>query len=200
MMTWARHPIPDEMHNNFRHSVDDRNIRFQMHFDSGEVWNYHDSRTWGKLQLVENVNQIYDDPQIQRYGPDWLKDRPLAVLKIMRYNQLSKRSIKDVLTDQTISAGVGNYLAVEACHRAQIHPLTPRILMFAARLAPLLTKVGLLIDESLKKDNHDHWLVFEKAGQVCPTCHQGIIQYVKDGKTAKRGSYFCPICQPGPEV
>lgn len=193
-MTWARHPTPDDMHENFRHNVDDRNIRFRLIMSNDEVWNYHDSRTWGKWQLVENVANICEDPQIQKYGPDWLKETGKAFDSLMIC--ITKRAAKDVLTDQNISAGIGNYLAVEALHRAKIHPRRTWNTLTVDQKSNLLYDVSSFIDESLKRDDHSHWLVFEKAGQVCKTCGKGTIQYLKDGASAKRGSYFCNVCQP----
>lgn len=194
MMTWAKHPTPDDMHENFRHSVDDRNIRFRMFMDNGDVWNYHDSRTWGKLQLVEGVSSILDDEQIARYGPDWVKSPHEALDAIVDHR--SRRAAKDVLTDQNVSAGVGNYLAVEAMHRAGVYPRTSWSELGRNTRWLIGEMLRELIDESFNSSNHSHWRIFEKRGQLCPSCEQGIIEYVKDGASAKRGSYYCPICQP----
>ena len=49
----------------------------------------------------------------------------------------------------------------------------------------------------LSNPDHSHWKVFKKKGMSCKTCYSDIA-YIKDDKSqaSKRGSYFCPKCQP----
>jgi len=178
----------DGIYKNFLHSVNDGNVRVRFHLDDGQIWNYHDPRTWGKWEIR---SPLLSTPS---RGPDWISDQPAAILALQSYQ--SKRTVKDVLCDQSISAGLGNYLAVEACFLAGIHPHARWSALTDHTKRHLGRAAAKIVNDSLASDSHAHWNVFDKAGKQCPIHAEQSILYTKDGKNGKRGSYFCPICQP----
>jgi len=182
----------DGIKDNFLHNVNEAGIRFRLALNDGQIWNYHDPRTWGRLELVDG-DYPSSDPQIARMGPDWIKSPRAANWELTSTS--STRTLKDLLTDQSVAAGVGNYLAVEACFLTKKHPLGRWNQLTEYEKDLLAFNVEAFINLSLKKDDHSHWSVFGKAYETCPSCRSTNIQYVKDSKSAKRGSYFCPTCQ-----
>lgn len=180
----------DPIHANFLHSVNDENVRLRIHLDDGQIWNYHDPRTWGKWWL-KPYKALLDDPYMQGLGPDWLKEPARAKEKLQGAG--SKRPLKEVLCDQTITAGLGNYLACEVAHRARIHPHTGFALLRPIQRTILNDEIEEFVALCMKSGDHSHWAVFDKLGEGCKNCGTPIA-YAKDG-SGKRGSYYCPICQ-----
>lgn len=181
----------DPIHENFLHPIDDRHVRMYFLFDDGQAWNYFDSRTWGKW-WIKPYAQLTDDPYMKGLGPDWLR-QPIEAEEALRESQ-ARKSLKDVLTDQTIAAGIGNYLACEAAFRAGQHPHKSYRKITQKGRERLGEAIEDLLRESAKSNDHSHWCVFDRKGEPCRKCGAKIV-YAKDGHS-KRGSYFCSECQP----
>lgn len=188
----ARSTEIDRIVENFLHKINPRNVRVRAHFDDGQIWWYHDGRTWGKW-YPRVGSSMRDDPYFKGYGPDWFQE-PLKAQDRLVSNR-SRRTTKDVLTDQKVTAGIGNYLAVEACFLACIHPHKRYDEVTTEERQILADKLLEFIELSFRKYDHEHWHVFGRTGQPCPRHPAASIRYVKDSGES-RGSYFCPICQP----
>lgn len=177
------------IHLNFLHDVSPANVRLKMHLDDGQVWNYHDARTWGKWFLRNQTDTYFDE-----LGPDWLVDSIHAMYALRSHN--SGRTVKAVLTDQNLTAGLGNYLACEACAKAGIHPHRRWNTLSEATKQKLAQTCHVECLAALNSDDHKHWKVFNRRGEPCLLHPNVRIEYAKDGPNGKRGSYFCPSCQP----
>lgn len=183
------------IHEQFLHIVNDKTIRLKAHFSDGQIWHYHDSRTWGKWYLRNGAN-MRDDPYFAKYGPDWLTERSEARTALI--NHKSGRTLKDVLCDQKVTSGLGNYLACEIAFKASIHPHRIWNQLTLSERFCLPSVIEKFVDQSMESDGHEHWGVFKRDGLLCPRDSTHNIAYVKD-KGGQRGSYFCPTCQPPPE-
>lgn len=93
--------------------------RLRLRFEGGAELALTDPRRFGRIWLAEEPEQ---HPRIKRLGPDPLLQgfpsaRDLGI-------RLSKRKapIKFVLLDQTLFAGVGNWLADEILYQARLSP------------------------------------------------------------------------------
>lgn len=185
----------DPIHDNFLHSVNDKNVRVKMLLSDGQLWNYHDSRTWGSWWIKQG-STTRANPYFQELGPDWIYE-PVAAFDALRSYQKSRRTVKDVLCDQRITAGLGNYMACEVAFRASIHPHSRWSALSERQRHDLATEAPLFVKECFEHDDHSHWMVFGREGEPCRRPHPvrfTPIRYVKDGSGA-RGSYFCPRCQ-----
>lgn len=182
----------DPIVKNFIHSINPQNIRMSLTFDDGQRWHYHDPRTWGKW-WAKPYNEMLDDPYFQDYGPDWLSSPFRASTALIEV--VSRRTAKDVLCDQKVTAGIGNYLSCEILHRAGIHPHRSFNDISVESRTMLAVLVKAVLYECMKRKDHSHWRVFQRAGERCLSCGGEEIEYVKDGGS-RRGSYFCRQCQP----
>jgi len=175
----------------FIHSTDKKHTRLRLHFTDGQVWNYIDPRTWGKFFIrrgyVPRDNSYFED-----YGPDWLIDPITAMNALVQCN--SSKTVKDVLTDQRITAGLGNYLACETAFRANIHPHQSWNSIEKQDRSRLAKLIPRFLQDCYNRDDHSHWAVFGMEGRGCVKC-QTPISYAKD-RNSSRGSYFCLSCQP----
>lgn len=177
-----------------------------MELDDGSRLHYQDARKFGRMWLTNEPETL-----LARLGPEPLGDQFTAEALAVRLAG-RKASIKALLLDQTLAAGVGNIYADEALFRAGIHParaggsLTPaECERLAAAVATVLTEGIAAAGSSLGTSGlqnysrpggeaggfQDEHRVFRRTGQPCRTCGAPIERIV----LAQRSTHFCPTCQ-----
>lgn len=84
---------------------------------------YNDTRFGNMRCLSTNDVPKYIAKEL---GPDLLTDEPDEATWLKRWHEYitryHRRALDDALLDQTLYAGVGNYIKAEACYRAQLLP------------------------------------------------------------------------------
>jgi formamidopyrimidine-DNA glycosylase len=119
----------------------------------------------------------------------------------------TRRSLKALLLDQRLVAGVGNIYADESCFEAKLHPalrgdeLTPRqserlrkamiavlTRAIAARGSSIRDYVG---GNGAPGEYQDEFRVYGRTGAPCRRCRTPIERIVLAG----RSTHFCPKCQ-----
>ncbi|OGF28823.1 DNA-formamidopyrimidine glycosylase [Candidatus Falkowbacteria bacterium RIFOXYC2_FULL_47_12] len=173
-------------------------------FAGGGQLFFNDMRTFGYMQLVD-IAQLKNI--LSTYGIEPLQKN--FSLKNFR-NALDKRktSVKAVLLNQKIFAGIGNIYADEICFYAAVKPSRPVTSLTAIEIKKLRRGAEVIIKKSIqergttfnsfrdgegKKGNFIKYLkVFQRNGQQCLRCRRGIIQKIR---LAGRGTHFCPHCQ-----
>lgn len=121
----------------------------------------------------------------------------------------ANRSIKAILLDQRVVAGVGNIYADEACFRAKLHPGRRGTRLAAAEADRLRDAVEAVLKHAIKHRGstirdyiggsglrggfQDEFRVYGRTGLPCTTCKEPIRRLVIAG----RSSHFCPACQSG---
>ena len=135
-------------------------------------------------------------------GPDALTDGVDAERLHARLGRLS-RSIKEVLLDQTIVAGVGNIQAAEALWRAKLHPERASSSLTVAEVAALARGIEGSIRDTLAREDgpeityveeagaDNPFDVYGKQGEPCPRCRTTLVRIVQAG----RSTVLCPHCQ-----
>ena len=120
----------------------------------------------------------------------------------------SRRSLKQLLLDQTRILGLGNIYAVEALFLAGIHPLKQSATISKARAHKLYEAIretlqlaidaGSTLQINLRDGNSSYfgtperfWRVYEREGDSCLNCGSRIKRIVHGG----RSTYYCPKCQ-----
>ncbi|CAN5234444.1 hypothetical protein BH20ACI2_BH20ACI2_00490 [soil metagenome] len=121
----------------------------------------------------------------------------------------SKRSLKEVLLDQTKVCGVGNIYASEALFAAGIHPAIsahkvskPRsALLHAAVIAVLNEAIDYAAYLTVDPENLEgsyfsgsddpSWHVYDRENEPCRNCNSTILRLKQGG----RSTYFCRKCQ-----
>lgn len=184
-------PEGDSSHLHFIHDIFAGGARVYIALEDRDLnrstWSYFDPRTFG-LWVVEKKKP--QESQVWRtMGPDWITERKEAEEALMKKE--TKRDVKSVLRDQTITAGIGSYLACEALFWTSIHPGTEWYAMDMEDRKLLIKWIGTLIDFGLDNPGHDHWYVFQRKGLYCRLCGVGkIVHLVDNGPT-----YYCSGCQ-----
>ena len=164
------------------------------------------TRLWlGYFDLYEPGEED-GHPLISRLGPDPFSDEFTVEYLANAFRR--KASIKGLLLDQSVVAGLGNIYVDEVLFAAGVHPTRK-----ADTLGPEETrKVHAATRDILRRalemrgttfdSYHDafgetgkfqHELkVFTRAGEPCPTCGTEVVK----SRVAGRGTHACPTCQP----
>ncbi|WP_273722579.1 bifunctional DNA-formamidopyrimidine glycosylase/DNA-(apurinic or apyrimidinic site) lyase [Bartonella sp. AU18XJBT] len=179
----------------------------------GEVYHliYNDVRRFGFMLLV-NTDKLYEHQLLNKLGLE-----PMSNSFSGRYLQkafVNKRmSLKSVLLDQSIVAGLGNIYVCEALWRSRLSPQrgaftlaskTVRACEFADSLAQNIRNViseailsggsslrdYMHIDGSLGYFQHA-FSVYGREGKQCLECGTPIVRILQAG----RSSFYCSQCQ-----
>ncbi len=184
----------------------DKHTHVVFDLDDNRRLHYQDSRKFGRMWLVADPEKV-----LHKLGPEPLSEQFVAQDFA---NKLVKRSasIKALLLDQTIVAGVGNIYADEALFAAGVHPARTggnlalaEIERLHAAIRTVLQRAIVLNGSSLGNSKIQNYLrpsgepggfqdehnVYQRAGQACLHCGQLIERIV----LAQRGTHFCAACQ-----
>ena len=119
----------------------------------------------------------------------------------------ARRSLKAVLLDQTVVAGVGNIYADEALFEARLHPARIAATLDARAAAHLRRAVEKVLNRAIERrgssirdyvggsgrkgEMQNEFRVYGRAGEPCPRCGARIERV----RLAGRSTHFCPACQ-----
>jgi formamidopyrimidine-DNA glycosylase len=165
-----------------------------------------DMRQFGRMRLVP-ARKLALLPQIASLAPEPLTD-DFSFDQFRKTLSQSRRSLKQLLLDQTKILGLGNIYASEALFLAKISPLKPAHQLSKPRALLLHQAIRDTLQEAidagstLKIDLSDgesgyfgsverFWRVYEREGEPCVNCGSTIRRIVQGG----RSTYYCPKCQ-----
>jgi formamidopyrimidine-DNA glycosylase len=165
-----------------------------------------DMRQFGRMRLLR-ADALPRLPQIEALAPEPFSD-DFSLAYFMETLARSRRSLKQLLLDQTKILGLGNIYASEALFLARISPLKSAHTLSKSRAIKLHQAIRDILQEAidagstLRIDLSDgngsyfgtterFWRVYERAGEPCVNCGTGIRRVVQGG----RSTYYCPKCQ-----
>lgn len=184
----------------------DKHAHVILDLDDGRRLHYSDPRKFGRIWLVPDP-----EPVFRKLGPEPLGDAFTAAAFAERLHG-RRASIKALLLNQSIVAGVGNIYADEALFLAGVHPARPGGELTSEEIARLHVAIRAILaqaieahgsslgDSSLQNyqrpggesgDFQERHRVFQRTGQPCPVCGTPIERIV----LAQRSTHFCPRCQ-----
>lgn len=184
----------------------DRSTRVTIDFETGAQLFFNDQRKFGWMRLIPTT-EIENIDFMKRVGPEPLSnDFTLTVFK-QRLAKRSNSSVKAVLLDQSVLAGIGNIYADESLWGARIHPLTKVVDISNEKLKILHSEIKTIlklaielggstdknyVDAEGKKGSYMNFArVFRRNNLPCPRCATTIIKI----RAAGRGTHLCPRCQ-----
>ena len=167
---------------------------------------FNDQRKFGWVRLIPTV-EIENIDFFKKLGPEPLESSFKVEDFIERIRKRPNSSIKPVLLDQTVIAGVGNIYADESLWGAKIHSLTRVKDIRETELKELFTSLQNVLKLYIKKggSTDKNYLnaegkkgsylefanVFRRENLPCPRCATTIIKI----RVAGRGTHICPFCQ-----
>jgi formamidopyrimidine-DNA glycosylase len=117
------------------------------------------------------------------------------------------RSLKAVLLDQRVVAGVGNIYADEALFEARLHPVRLGRALTRAETARLRRAIVTVLERAIERRGssirnyvggsgrkgryQEEFRVYGRTGKPCPRCRTPVERV----RLAGRSTHFCPKCQ-----
>jgi endonuclease VIII len=152
----------------------------------------------GPVLELMTAARARSDPRLARLGPDLVAPEPFdEVLFLRRLREDDPtRALGDVLLDQHVVAGIGNFWKSEGCWRTGIDPRRhvsdvsdDEALAVVRGLRPLMQESARHGDQSFFRT------VYGKTGAPCPRCGApSLIRALAQGDDA-RTTYWCASCQ-----
>jgi formamidopyrimidine-DNA glycosylase len=174
--------------------------------DDGRRLHYQDTRKFGRLWLA-----LDPEPVLAKLGPEPFHEEFTAE-RLEQKLAGRKASIKALLLDQTLVAGVGNIYADEALFLAGIHPARQAGDLRRAEIERLRDAIRSVLTLAIQHNGsslgesslqnyvrptgepggfQDEWAVYQRDGQPCLRCGAPIERIV----LTQRSAHFCPHCQ-----
>lgn len=165
---------------------------------------FNDLRQFGYMRLVSNkIRELL----VVAYGIEPLTDS-FTLDNFKKVFNSRQTSVKAILLNQKLIAGIGNIYADEICHQAGIKPTRQAGCLTQAEIKNIYLACQIIIkkairhrgttfndyvDASGKEGNFVKLLkVYGREGQVCQRCRQAKIKKIK---ITGRGTHLCPKCQ-----
>lgn len=165
-----------------------------------------DMRQFGRMNLV-SAAELHQSAELSILAPEPFS----ATFSIEHFQQVlsrSRRSLKQLLLDQTRVLGLGNIYASEALFLARVSPFAESARLSKARVVRLHEAIKQVLEEAiaggstlridLDDESSDYigsserfWRVYEREGEPCVRCGGRIRRVVQCG----RSTYYCPRCQ-----
>lgn len=172
--------------------------------DNGTIFRLRDPRRFGAM--LWSCDDALHHKLLAQLGPEPL-DAAFDGAVLHKKTRGRSASIKQVLMNSHIVAGVGNIYASEALFHAGINPLSPTDRIGLSRYKKLAEAIkhtlnlaieagGSSLRDFVGSDGkpgyfqQQYW-VYGRTGQPCRKCGTPIIQ-IRQGQ---RSSFYCPRCQ-----
>jgi formamidopyrimidine-DNA glycosylase len=175
-----------------------------LEFEGGVVLAF--TRLWlGYFDLYE-PREVDKHPLISRLGPDPFSEgfTPEYLTDVFR----RRASVKGLLLDQSVVAGLGNIYVDEVLFAAGVNPARKANTLAPQEISAIHAATRDILSRAIElrgttfDSYHDafgesgkfqhHLKVFTRAGEPCPICKTEILK----SRVAGRGTYTCPTCQP----
>jgi formamidopyrimidine-DNA glycosylase len=176
-----------------------------LDLDNGQQLRFHDTRKFGRMFLVENIDTV-----IGKLGPEPL-GHDFTTAWFLDHLHQKKRQLKPLLLDQTFLAGLGNIYVDEALWEAKLHPLRLSSSLATSEIRVLHRAIRKVLRKGINNlgttlgtgkanfysigrrtgTNSEELNVFRRTGLECPRC-QTIIERIVVGQ---RSTHICPTCQ-----
>ncbi|HYC83442.1 MAG TPA: bifunctional DNA-formamidopyrimidine glycosylase/DNA-(apurinic or apyrimidinic site) lyase [Candidatus Paceibacterota bacterium] len=173
-------------------------------FTDGSKLYFNDLRKFGWMKAVSDetaaalTKHVGPEPLGSAFTPSYLQDI---------FARHPKRTVKQILLDQTLIAGIGNIYADESCYLARILPMRRAGGLTPAEIKKLHQAIIGVLKLSIKKKGtsardyvrsdgtpggfNAYLNVYGQSKKTCSRCGGAISKIKFQG----RGTHFCPRCQ-----
>lgn len=174
-------------------------------FTTDEELRYNDVRKFGTMHVVRKGEEFSQKP-LNQLGPDPF-DKEFTFDYFYQKLKKTNRSIKPVLLDQTIVAGLGNIYVDETLFKANIHPLKKANKLTKKEVQEIRKQAILTLEEAVAQGGttirsyvnsqgemgmfQQELSVYGQENEPCPNCGKPITKM----KVGGRGTHICMQCQ-----
>lgn len=188
-------------------SLPDKSTRITIQFTDGSHLYFNDQRKFGWMKLLPTV-EVPTINFMQKVGPEPLESDFTPEVFKARLIRRKKSSIKAVLLDQSVVAGIGNIYADESLWGAKIHPSTLVKDLSDKQITCLWKELRSILELAIEREGSSSIAysnnggkrgsymgfarVYHRDGQPCIR-HPDVL--IEKSKAAGRGTHTCPVCQ-----
>ena len=175
-----------------------------LEFEGGVTLSF--AKLWlGYFHLYE-PEEVDKHPLISRLGPDPLSEDFTPEHLSKSFSR--KATIKGLLLDQSVAAGLGNIYVDEVLFAAGVHPTRKGNTLTNGEIEKVHAATRGILRRAIElrgttfDSYHDafgetgkyqrHLKVFDREGEPCLVCGTEIVK----SRVAGRGTHACPNCQP----
>lgn len=181
----------------------DKVTKVSLRLSSGRYLHYNDQRLFGRLQVVDTLEQIPyfcklgPEPLTDGFSPSWLAEKLKG----------KKVPIKALLMDHTFVAGIGNIYASEILFQSRINPKRPAHRLKEEEITTLRAATRKVLTEAIRwrgtsmntyRDANGkrggfirRIKVYGRGNEDCSRCKTPLSKILQRG----RSTFFCPRCQ-----
>lgn len=169
--------------------------------DNGMDLRYHDTRKFGKMNLISKKDDIEDYINL---GLEPF-DKKLTSSYLENKWHKNNKEVKTALLDQTVIAGIGNIYADEILFASLISPFKKAKNLTLDELDKIIKYTRLILEKAIEAGGTTIRSYTSSLGvtgrfqrelqvhtkEMCPVCGAHIIKT----KVGGRGTYYCERCQ-----
>ena len=151
------------------------------------------SQSGGKILRLVSASRARNDPALLQLGPDPLRpgfDPEAAAARILAYEPSA--SVGEALNDQSLIAGIGNVIRIEACFLPRINPWRKIGDLTEDEARAIVDAAKWVMDTSMARGSRPKQ-IYGRSRQPCPRCG-GRIRIHGQGDD-NRVTYWCEDCQ-----
>lgn len=180
-----------------------RFTRVALHLDSGLRVAFIDPRKFGRIRLADSVATYQ---KAKKLGPDALN---ITTEQLQQKLGHRKSLIKPLLLDQSVTAGLGNWIVDEVLFQAKIHPERLADTLSTAEFQALHGAIQLVLTTAIR---HEAMYRHFPAGFLIHArewddsaapgsdqhlfCPRHTTTPIAKSYVGGRATYTCPVCQP----
>ncbi len=175
-------------------------------FTDGSILYFNDVRKFGYLKLIHD-DEVDAMAELKAFGPEPLSPKFTFDLFSRQIAKYSNRTIKQIITDQSLIAGIGNIYSDEILFHAKVRPTRRVKSLKAPEFKAIYKYIPMVLGQGIKHKGSSvgdfvrtdgSWgsmakfhYVYGRKRQACKVCGTMIKSLSLGGRT----SSFCPKCQ-----
>lgn len=185
----------------FRKPEDEpRHDRIRFDFVGDDHLAFVDQRLFGEVGLVDDADGFVQQRELGQDALDPALDENVFREMVRKH----RGSVKSLLMNQKVIAGIGNEYSDEILFQAGLHPETRTNDLQAGQIAKLYRRMKKVLnaaidrgagsEDFLERLPSEFLLPRREEGAQCPVCETPI----RTAKISGRTAYYCPRCQSVP--
>ena len=171
------------------------------HLPAGKPWLLLGSgrgiaaQSGGKILRLISAARARNDPALLQLGPDPLApgfDEPAAAARLLAYEPSER--VGAALLDQSLIAGIGNVIRIEACFVSKVSPWRRVGELSATEAEALVSSSRWIMETAIARGSRPQQIYGRKGRRGgCPRCRARIM--IRGQGDDNRVTYWCESCQ-----
>lgn len=151
------------------------------------------SQSGGKILRLVSSSRARNDPSLLQLGPDPLRpeyDRAAATARLLAYEPSA--AVGEALNDQSLIAGIGNVIRIEACFLPKISPWRKVGDLTEEEARAIVDAASWVMETSMARGSRPKQ-IYGRARRPCPRCGGHILTHGQGDDN--RVTFWCQDCQ-----